>query len=114
VTRARRIVYALCAWAHVNLQEYCREFAIPYQGVRDTPELVGIILSRAGKPTEEMLTKFERLIASRDEQGNELPKAGWFERQAAEVQASIEKWPAWKKREAGIEHLFPAPTHPCA
>lgn len=73
MTQARRIVYALCSWAHVNLQEYCRENAIPYQGVHECPELVAIIVSRMGKPTPEVLAKLQALIGSRDEQGNDLP-----------------------------------------
>lgn len=32
---------------------------------------------------------------------------GWFQRQADAATAAVRSWPAWKRREAGIDHLFP-------
>ena len=33
---------------------------------------------------------------------------GWFQRQADAAIAAVSAWPDWKKREAGIDHLFPS------
>lgn len=34
-------------------------------------------------------------------------KPGWFARQAEAAVREVASWPAWKRREAGIDHLFP-------
>jgi len=32
-----------------------------------------------------------------------MVKAGWLKRQVEKVQEDVKKWPAWMRREAGLE-----------
>lgn len=35
---------------------------------------------------------------------------GWLQRQLAQAAVEVASWPLWKRREAGIDHVFPEVT----